>query len=139
MNKIEMTINIRDDLLQFFNTVAFITKAYLKAFSFIEKSSSFSKIVKSVNSVSSVSSVIFSSFTSINFASSFDSLNIIMIKAAVYKLLARNSEVIIFAIIVIEVDRLLKTIKDKFDVVNISLHELSREKAMKKVKVKLFL
>ena len=126
MNKIEMTINIRDDLLQFFSTVAFTTKAHLKAFSFIEKSNSFSKIVKSVNSVNSVSSVISSSFTSINFASSFDSLNIIIIKAAVYRLLARNSEVTIFAIIVIEVDRLLKTIKDNVTVVFMTTQDINR-------------
>ena len=128
-----MTIDMRNDFLQFFSTVAFTTKAHLKAFSFIEKSSLFSKIVKSVNSVIS------SSFTSINFASFFDSLNIVIIKTAVYRSLARNSEVIIFAIIVIEIDRLLKTIKDKLDVVNISLHKLSREKIIKKVKAKLSL
>ena len=139
MNKIEVTIDMRDDLLQFSSTVTSTTKAHLKAFPSIEKSSSFSKIVKSVNSVSSVSSVTSSSSTSINFASSFDSLNIVIIKTAVYRSLARNSEVIIFAIIVTEVDRLLKTIKNKFDAVNISLHELSREKAMKKVKAKLSL
>ncbi len=102
MNKIKVTIDMRDDRLQFSSFEAHI-KASIKAHSIFlsvikkiaieqksstltqilkrfissvvtrlsEKSFSFSKIVKSSNSV--------------NFASSFDSMNIAMIETAAYK------------------------------------------------------
>ena len=101
MNKIEMTINIKDNCLQFSSFETHI-KAFIKAHSTVfsskkiaieqkssisiqilkkfissvitwlsEKSSSFSKIVKSSNLI--------------NFASSFNSMNIAMIKTAAYK------------------------------------------------------
>jgi len=109
MNKIEMTIDMRDDRLQFSSFEAHIkdsTKAHSTVLSskkiaieqkssisiqilkrFIssvvtrlsEKSSSFSKIVKPSNSV--------------NFASSFDSMNIAMIKTAAYRSLVKRSNV----------------------------------------------
>ncbi len=105
MNKIEMTIDMRDDRLQFSSFEAHI-KASIKAHSTVllskkiaieqksststqilkrstssvvfrlsEKSSSFSKIVKPSNSV--------------NFASPFDSMNIAMIEAAAYRSLVK--------------------------------------------------
>jgi len=105
MNKIKVTIDMKDDRLQFSSFKAYI-KAFIKAHSTVfsskkiamkqkssifiqilkrfissivtrlsEKSSSFSKIVKSSNSV--------------NFASSFNSMNIAMIETAAYKSLVK--------------------------------------------------
>ncbi len=88
-----------------------------------EKSSSFSKIVKSSNSV--------------NFASSFDSMNIAMIETAAYKSLVKWLNVTTFAIIITKIDRLLKTARNKLKDVN--LQELSYEEILKEVKAKLSL
>jgi len=105
MNRIEMTIDMKNDRLQFSSFKAHI-KASIKAHSTVllskkiaieqksliftqilkkfissvitqlsEKSSSFSKIVKLSNSV--------------NFTSSFNSMNIAMIKTAAYKSLVK--------------------------------------------------
>jgi len=151
MNKIEMTIDMRDDRLQFSSFEAHI-KDSIKAHSTVlsskkiaieqkslistqilkrsissvvtrlsEKSSSFSKIVKSSNSV--------------NFASSFDSMNIAMIEAAAYRSLVKRSNVTTFAIIVTKIDRLLKTARNKLEDVN--LQEFSHEEILKEVKAKL--
>jgi len=151
MNKIEMTIDMRDDRLQFSSSEAHI-KASIKAHSAVlsskkiaieqkssisiqilkrsissvvirlsEKSSSFSKIVKPSNSV--------------NFASPFDSMNIAMIETAAYKSLVKRSNVTTFAIIVTKIDRLLKTARNKLEDVN--LQELSHEEILKEVKAKL--
>jgi len=151
MNKIEMTIDMRDDRLQFSSFEAHI-KDSIKVHSTVlsskkiaieqksstsiqilkrsissvvtrlsEKSSSFSKIVKSSNSV--------------NFASSFDSMNIAMIETAAYRSLVKRSNVTTFAIIVTKIDRLLKTARNKLEDVN--LQELSHEEILKEVKAKL--
>jgi len=150
MNKIKMTIDMRDNRLQFPSFEAHI-KASIKAHSTVlsskkiaieqksststqilkrstssviirlsEKSSSFSKIVKSPNSVKS---------------SSFDSMNIAMIEAAAYRSLIKRSNVTTFAIIVTKIDRLLKTARNKLEDVN--LQELSHEETLKEVKAKL--
>ncbi len=151
MNKIEVTIDMRDDRLQFSSFEAHI-KDSIKAHSTVlsskkiaieqksltstqilkrstssvvtrlsEKSSSFSKIVKPSNSV--------------NFASPFDSMNIAMIEAAAYRSLVKRSNVTTFAIIVTEIDRLLKTARNKPE--NVNLQELSHEETLKEVKAKL--
>ncbi len=86
-----------------------------------EKSSSFSRIVKSSSSV--------------NFASSFDSMNIAMIKTAAYRSLVKRLNVTTFAIIITKIDRLLKTARNKLEDVN--LQELSHEEILKEVKAKL--
>ncbi len=154
MNKIKVTIDMRNDRLQFSSFEAHI-KASIKAHStslsvlkkiaieqksliltqilkrftssvvtrLSEKSSSFSKIVKSSNSV--------------NFASSFDSMNIAMIEAAAYISLVKRSNVTTFAIIITKIDRLLKTARNKSEDVN--LQELSHEEILKEVKAKLSL
>ncbi len=88
-----------------------------------EKSSSFSKIMKSFNSV--------------NFASSFDSMNIAMIETAAYKSLVKRLNVTTFAIIITKIDRLLKTARNKLEDVN--LQKLSHEEILKEVKAKLSL
>ncbi len=150
MNKIEMTINMKDDRLQFSSFEAHI-KVFIKAHSTVlsskkiaieqksstftqilkrstssvvtrlsEKSSSFSKIVKSSNSVKS---------------SPFDSMNIAMIKTAAYKSLVKRSNVTTFAIIITKIDWLLKTARNKLE--NVNLQELSHEEILKEVKAKL--
>ncbi len=152
MNKIEMTIDMKDDRFQFSSFEAHI-KAFIKAHSTVfsskkivikqksliftqilkrfissvvtrlsEKSSSFNKIVKSSNSVKS---------------SSFNSMNIAMIKTAVYKSLIKWLNVTTFIIIITKIDRLLKTARNKLEDVN--LQELSHEKILKEVKAKLSL
>ncbi len=88
-----------------------------------EKSSSFSKIVKSFNSV--------------NFASSFNLMNIAMIETAAYKSLVKRLNVTTFAIIITKINRLLKTARNKSEDVN--LQELSLEEILKEVKAKLSL
>ncbi len=154
MNKIEMTIDMRNNRLQFSSFEAYIKasiKAHLIFLSVIkkiaieqksststqilkrfissvitwlsEKSSSFSKIVKSSNSV--------------NFASSFDSMNIAMIETAAYKSLVKRSNVTTFAIIITKINWLLKTARNKSE--NVNLQELSHEEILKEVKAKLSL
>jgi len=151
MNKIKMTIDMKDDHLQFSSFEAYI-KASIKAHSTVlsskkiaieqkslisikilkrfissvitwlsEKSSSFSKIMKSSNSV--------------NFASSFNSINIAMIKTAAYKSLVKRLNVTTFAIIITKIDQLLKTARNKLEDVN--LQELSHEEILKEGKAKL--
>ena len=153
MNKIKMTINMKDNHLQFSSFEAYI-KAFIKVhltvfsskkvtikqksliffqilkrfiFSIIiqlsKKSSSFNKIVKS--------------FNLINFTSSFDSMNIAIIKTITYKSLVKWLNVTTFMIIIMKIDWLLKTVRNKLEDVN--LQELSYEKILKEVKAKLSL
>ncbi len=76
------------------------------------------------------------SFNSVK-SSSFDSMNIVMIKTAVYRSLVKRLNVTTFAIIITKIDQLLKTARNKFEDVNIQ--ELSHEEILKEVKVKLSL
>ncbi len=152
MNKIEMIIDMRDDRLQFSSFETHIKasiKAHLISLSIIkkivieQKSSTSTQILKRfISSVvirlsekSSSFSKIVKSFNSVNFASSFDSMNIAMIEAAAYKSLVKWSNVTTFAIIITKIDRLLKTARNKSEDVN--LQELSHEKILKEVKAKL--
>ncbi len=151
MNKIKMTIDMRNDRFQFSSFEAHIKasiKAHLTVLSSkkiaIEQKSSISiQILKrSISSVviwlsekSSSFNRIVKSSSSINFASSFDSMNIAMIETAAYKSLVKRSNVTTFAIIITKIDRLLKTARNKLEDVN--LQELSHEDILKKVKAKL--
>ncbi len=150
INKIKMTIDMKDNHLQFSSFEAHI-KAFIKAHSTVlsskkimieqkssistqilkrfifsvitwlsKKSSSFSKIMKSFNSVKS---------------SSFDSMNIVMIKTAAYKSLVKRLNMTTFMIIITKIDQLLKTARNKLEDVN--LQELSYEEILKEVKAKL--
>ncbi len=65
-----------------------------------------------------------------------DSLNIIMIEAATYRMLVKQSDVKIFAVIISKIDRLITTVENKSEEVN--LHKLSHVEILKKIKVKLF-
>ncbi len=151
MNKIEMTIDMRNDRLQFSSSEAHI-KASTKAHSAVlpskkiaieQKSSISTQILKrSISSVvirpsekSSSSSKIVKPPNSVNFASPSDSMNIAMIGTAAYKSLVKRSDVTTFAIIVTEIDRLQKTARNKPEDVN--LQELSHEETLKEVKAKL--
>ncbi len=151
MNKIEMTIDMKDDRLQFSSFEAHI-KDSIKAHSTVlsskkiaieQKSSTSTQILKkSISSViirlsekSSSFSKIVKSSNSVNFASPFDSMNIAMIETAAYKSLVKRSNVTTFAIIITKIDRLLKTARNKLEDVN--LQELSHEEILKEVKAKL--
>ncbi len=67
---------------------------------------------------------------------SFSSMNIAMIEAATYRMLVKQSDVKIFAVIVLKIDWLITTVENKSEEVN--LHELSHAEALKQVKIKLF-
>jgi len=153
MNKIEMTIDMKDDRLQFSSFEAHI-KASIKAHSTVfsskkiaieQKSSIFTQILKRfISSVitrlskkSSSFSKIVKPFNSVNFASPFNSMNIAMIETAAYRSLVKRSNVTTFAIIITKIDRLLKTARNKLEDVN--LQELSHKKILKEVKAKLSL
>ncbi len=153
MNKIKMTIDMKDDCLQFSNFKAHI-KVFIKAHSTVlsskkiaieQKSSIFIQILKKsisfivtqLSKKSSSFSKIVKSFNSVNFASSFDSMNITMIKTAAYKSLVKRLNVTTFAIIITKINQLLKTARNKLEDVN--LQELLHEEILKEVKAKLSL
>ncbi len=77
------------------------------------------------------------SFNLINFASSFDLINIAIIKTATYKSLVKWLNVTTFMIIITKIDQLLKTARNKSEDVN--LQELLHEETLKEVKAKLSL
>jgi len=146
-----MTIDMKDNRLQFSSFEAHI-KASIKAHSTVlsskkimieQKSLIFTQILKRFTSSvvtrlsekSSSFSKIVKSFNSINFASSFDSMNIAMIKTAAYRSLVKRLNMTTFMIIITKIDRLLKTVRNKLKDVN--LQELSHEKILKEVKAKL--
>jgi len=144
---------MKDNRLQFSSFKAYI-KAFIKAHSTVlsskkiaieQKSLIFTQILKrSISSVitqlskkSSSFSKIVKSFNSVNFASSFNSMNIAMIKAAAYKSLVKRLNVTTFMIIITKIDRLLKTARNKLE--NVNLQELLYEEILKEVKAKLSL
>ena len=55
--------------------------------------------------------------------STSDSTNIVMIKTATYRMLVKQSDVKIFAVIILKIDQLITTVENKLEEVN--LHELS--------------
>jgi len=148
MNKIEVTIDMRNDRLQFSDSkthidASSILLSVIKKIAIEQKSLIFTQILKrSTSSVvtrlskkSSSFSKIVKSSNSVNFASSFDSMNIAMIKAAAYKSLVKRLNVTTFAIIITKIDRLLKTARNKLEDVN--LQKLLHEEILKEVKAKL--
>ena len=64
-----------------------------------------------------------------------DSMNIIMIKTVIYKMLIKWSDVKIFAVIILKIDWIITIFENKFKEVN--LHELFHIEALKQVKIKL--
>ncbi len=77
------------------------------------------------------------SSNSVNFASSFNSMNIAIIKIAAYKSLVKRLNVTTFTNIITKIDWLLKTARNKLKEIN--LQELSHEEILKEVKAKLSL
>jgi len=63
------------------------------------------------------------------------SMNIAMIETATYKMLVKRSDIKIFAVIVLKIDRLITTVENKPEEVN--LHELFHAEVLKQVKIKL--
>jgi len=150
MNKIEVTIDMRDNRLQFSDSkthidASSISLSVLKKIAIEQRSSistqilkrSTSSVVTRLSEKSSSFSKIVKSSNSINFASSFDSMNIAMIEAAAYRSLVKRLNVTTFAIIITKIDQLLKTARNKLEDVNIQ--ELSHEEILKEVKAKLSL
>ncbi len=70
------------------------------------------------------------------FKSTSDSMNIAMIEAATYRMLVKQSDIKIFAVIILKIDQLITTVENKPEEVN--LHELSHAEVLKQVKIKLF-
>ncbi len=150
MNKIKVTIDMRDDRLQFPDSkthidASSISLSVIKKIAIEQKSSTSTQILKrSISSVitrlsekSSSFNKIMKSSNSVNFASSFDSMNIAMIETAAYRSLVKRSNVTTFAIIVTKIDRLLKTARNKLE--DVDLQELSHKEILKEVKAKLSL
>jgi len=147
MNKIEITINMRNDHLQFSDSKTHINTSLtslsvIKKIAIEQKSLISTQILKRfISSVvtwlseKSSSFKIVKSFNSVNFASSFNSMNIAMIETATYRSLVKWSNVTTFAIIITKIDRLLKTARNKLEDVN--LQKLSHEEILKEVKAKL--
>ncbi len=111
----------------------FVTSQFSQNKKFIEQLKQRDATLTNVNSKSmfSLKSVYFSlkSF-------SFSSMNIAMIETATYKMLVKWSDVKIFAVIILKIDRLITTVENKSEEVN--LHELFHAEAFEQVKIKLF-
>jgi len=148
MNKINLVINMQINFLQFSNFISSQKSIVLLSSNKIimkQKSLTFTQILKRfISSVvtqlsekSSSFNKIVKSFNSVNFASSFNSMNIAMIETAAYRSLVKWSNVTTFAIIITKIDQLLRTARNKLEDVN--LQELSHEEILKEVKAKLSL
>ncbi len=108
---------------------------------FRQKSPSFSqfneksvKLIEQSKSLEAVSSSVNSKST-FSLKSAFSSTNIFMIEAATYRMLVKRSDVKIFAVIISKIDRLITTVENKSEEVN--LHELSHVEILEQVKIKL--
>ncbi len=66
---------------------------------------------------------------------SFSSMNIAMIKTATYRMLVKQLDIKIFAVIILKIDQLITTVENKFEEVN--LHELFHAEVLEQVKIKL--
>jgi len=62
-------------------------------------------------------------------------MNIAMIETATYRMLVKQSDIKIFAVIILKINRLITTVENKSEEVN--LHELSYAEALEQVKIKL--
>ncbi len=105
-----------------------------KSLSFHQFNEKSVKLIKQSKSRNAVSSSINSKST-FSLKSAFSSMNISMIKAAVYKMLVKWSDIKIFAVIILKIDQLITTAENKLEEVN--LHELSHIETLKQVKIKL--
>ncbi len=160
MNKTDLVIDMQIDSLQFSNFNSHLTVLFLnKRTTLKQKSLTSTHILKrsftSVTFQSSKKSFSFSQFneksvkqieqlksrdatlTSVKISKlTSDSTNIEMIKTATYRMLVKRSDVKIFAVIISKIDRLITTVENKLEEVN--LHELFHTEVLEQIKVKLF-
>ncbi len=159
MNKIDLVIDMRIDSLQFSNfilnskSIVLLTsnKTTMK-----QKSLTSTHILKRSFTISQLSlkSLSFSQFneksvklieqlksrdatlTNVKISKSTSgSTNIAMIETATYRMLVKRSDIKIFAVIILKIDRLITTVENKSEEVN--LHELSYAEVLEQVKIKL--
>ncbi len=95
------------------------------------------KSVKLIEQSKSRDAVSFNVNSKLTFSlkSAFSSMNISMIETAVYRMLVKWSDVKIFAVIILKIDRLITTAENKLEEVN--LHKLSHVEILEQVKIKL--
>ena len=160
MNKINLVIDMQIDFLRFSNftlnsksivlltsnkittkqkslTSTYILKRSFTIFQLSLKSLSFSqfneKSVKLIEQLKSCDATL----TSVKIPKSTSgSMNIAMIETATYRMLVKQSDVKIFAVIILKIDRLITTVENKSEEVN--LHELFHAEVLEQVKIKLF-
>ncbi len=112
-----------------------ISQLSQKSLSFDQSKEKFVKSIKQSKSFEAVSSSVNSKST-FSLKPAFSSINIFMIETVVYRMLVKRSDVKIFAVIILKIDRLITTVENKSEEVN--LHKLSHVEILKQVKVKLF-
>ncbi len=113
-----------------------ISQLSLKSLSFNQFNEKSVKLIEQLKSHDVTLTSIKNSKSTFNLNSfSFSSMNIAMIETATYRMLVKWSDVKIFAVIVLKIDRLITTVENKSEEVN--LHELSHAEVLKQVKVKL--
>ncbi len=147
MNKIDLVIDMQINSLQFSNFNSRSTVLFLSERTTLKQKSLTSTYIlnRSFTSVTSQSSQKSFSFNQLNEKSvkqieqlksrdatltnvkisklTSDSMNIAMIKTAIYRMLVKWSDIKIFAIIILKIDWLITTVENKSEEVN--LHELS--------------
>ncbi len=111
-----------------------ISQLSQKSLSFDQLKEKFVKTIKQSKSLEAVSSSVNSKST-FSLKSAFSSINIFMIETVAYRMLVKQSDVKIFAVIILKIDRLIITVENKSEEVN--LHELSHAEVFKQVKIKL--
>ncbi len=151
MNKIDLVIDMRIDFLRFSNfnstsqkSIALfssnksitkrksLTSTYILKKSFTFVTSQFSQNKKFIEQLKQRDATL----TNVKiFKSTSDSMNIAMIKTVTYEMLIKQSDIKIFAVIILKIDWLITTVENKSEEVN--LHELSHAEVLKQVKVKL--
>ncbi len=152
MNKINLVIDMRTDFLRFSNfnstsqkSIALflsnksitkrksLTSTHILKRSFTFVTSQFSQNKKFIEQLKQHDATL----TSVKISkSTSDSMNIAMIETATYRMLVKRSDIKIFAVIVLKIDRLITTVENKSEEVN--LNELFHAKALEQVKIKLF-
>ncbi len=158
MNKIDLVIDMRIDSLRFSNFISSqksivllsshrtitkqksltSTRILKRSFTFVtsqfsQESLSFSQKKSSTEQLKSRDAALTSAKIS---KSTSGSTNIAIIEAATYRMLVKRSDIKIFAVIVLKIDRLITTAENKPEGVN--LHELSHAEVLEQVKIKLF-
>ncbi len=108
----------------------------LKSLSFSQFNKKSVKLIKQLKSRDATLTNVKNSKSTFSLKSfSFSSMNIAMIETATYRMLVKQSDVKIFAVIILKIDWLITTVENKSEEVN--LHELSHAEALKQVKIKL--